>query len=180
MIKLTKNETAVFNAIQVATTAEDVAVIVEMKKAAVLGVLVSLMKKGVATSEEQEGGKMYSQTPDVEVELFQEVKEEDEQEEPKQAQEEAPQATVEVVQEQEEPKQEQASEKPADAELKKGGKPRKVANASRIREQIAMVKASMSKEEAIAHVIMFGVTVLGQSKALAKAYVTENYDKVKV
>ena len=68
MIKLTKNETAVYAAIETATTVDDITVIADMKKAAVLGVLASMVKKGAAQSAMDGEVKMYSRT-DAEVEL---------------------------------------------------------------------------------------------------------------
>ena len=180
MIKLTKNETAVYNVIQTATAAEDIAVITEMKKAAVMGVLSSLVKKGVAIVDEQDDVKLFTRT-DAEVELFQE---EVVEETVNEVEETTNEETVNEVEEttNEEPVSEAVEQKEQlDPNLfTKSGKPRKVTNAMKIREQIALVKSSMTKEEAINHVMMFGVNVLGQSKQLAKAYATENYDRVKV
>ena len=161
MIKLTKNETAVYAAIETATTVDDITVIADMKKAAVLGVLASMVKKGAAQSAMDGEVKMYSRT-EAEVELF--VVQVAEQ----------PQDTPTVEVESEEPVQPNLDPN----KFKKDGTPRKVTNAMLIREEIAKVKETMSKEEAIAHVIMFGMEVIGQSKQLAKKYVTENYDKV--
>lgn len=166
MIKLTKNETAVYAAIETATTVDDITIIADMKKAAVLGVLASMVKKGAAQSAMDGEVKMYSRT-EAEVELFVEQVAEQPQDTP----------TIEVESKEEE------SKEPVQPNLdpnkfKKDGTPRKVTNAMLIREEIAKVKEIMSKEEAIAHVIMFGMEVIGQSKQLAKKYVTENYDKV--
>ena len=171
MIKLTKNETAVYAAIETATTVDDITVIADMKKAAVLGVLASMVKKGAAQSVMDGEVKMYSRT-EAEVELHVEQVVEQPQETP----------TAEVESKEEESKEEESKE-PVQPNLdpnkfKKDGTPRKVTNAMLIREEIAKVKETMSKEEAIAHVIMFGMEVIGQSKQLAKKYVTENYDKV--
>ena len=63
-------------------------------------------------------------------------------------------------------------------EAKKDEKPKKVSNASRVREQIAQVKETMSKEEAMAVVMQFCMEQLGQSKQLAKTYFTENWERV--
>ena len=162
MIKLTKNETAVYAAIETATTVDDITVIADMKKAAVLGVLASMVKKGAAQSVMDGEVKMYSRT-EAEVELHVEQVAEQPQDIP----------TAEV-----ESKEEENKEPVQPNKFKKDGTPRKVTNAMLIREEIAKVKETMSKEEAIAHVIMFGMEVIGQSKQLAKKYVTENYDKV--
>src|SRR5574343_277228 len=151
MIKLTKNETAVYAALSTAATAEDVAVIVEMKKAAVLGVLASLMKKEVVVAQEGEAGKMFART-EAEVELYVE-----------------PAAEVK-----EEPKQE-VKEEP-----KQEGKPKKVTNAMRVRDKIAEVKAHLDNAEGHAQVMQYCMEVLGQTKQLAKAYVSENWGKVKI
>lgn len=166
MIKLTKNETAVYAAIETATTVDDITVIADMKKAAVLGVLASLVKKGAAQSAMDGEVKMYSRT-EAEVELFvvQVV--------------EQPQITPTAEVESKEEENKEPVQPNLDMnKFKKDGTPRKVTNAMLIREEIAKVKETMSKEEAIAHVIMFGMEVIGQSKQLAKKYVTENYDKV--
>ena len=166
MIKLTKNETAVYAAIETATTVDDITVIADMKKAAVLGVLASMVKKGAAQSAMDGEVKMYSRT-DAEVELHVEQVVEQPQNTPTVAVESKDEENKEPVQPNLDPNK-----------FKKDGTPRKVTNAMLIREEIAKVNETMSKEEAIAHVIMFGMEVIGQSKQLAKKYVTENYDKV--
>lgn len=172
MIKLNKNETAIYKAIETAVTVEDIAVIVEMKKASVLGVLASMIKKNVAQAQVNDDVKVYART-DAEVELHVEQVQEE-----KQIEETAQTASAQVTEAAQE--QEQVQQKLDNNKFKKDGTVRKVTNAMLIREEIAKVKATMSKEEAIAHVIMFGMTVLGQSKQLAKKYVTENYVKVNV
>src|SRR5574344_109844 len=138
MIKLTKNETAVYAAIETATTVDDITVIADMKKAAVLGVLASMVKKGAAQSAMDGEVKMYSRTEaEVELHVEQVV--------------EQPQDTTT-----EEPESKEESKEPVQPNLdpnkfKKDGTPRKVTNAMLIREEIAKVKETMSKEEAIAH-----------------------------
>src|SRR5574343_558224 len=176
MIKLTKNETAVYAALRTAATAEDVAVIVEMKKAAVLGVLASLMKKEVVVAQEVEAGNMFART-EAEVELYVEPAAEV-KEEPKQEVKEEPKQEVK-----EEPKQEvkeQKEEKVFDNHLTKDGKPKKVTNAMRVRDKIAEVKAHLDNAEGHAQVMQYCMEVLGQTKQLAKAYVSENWGKVKI
>src|SRR5574343_541792 len=168
MIKLTKNETAVYAALRTAATAEDVAVIVEMKKAAVLGVLASLMKKEVVVAQEGEAGKMFART-EAEVELYVEPAAEV-KEEPKQEVKEEPKQEV----------KEQKEEKVFDNHLTKDGKPKKVTNAMRVRDKIAEVKAHLDNAEGHAQVMQYCMEVLGQTKQLAKAYVSENWGKVKI
>src|SRR5574343_44295 len=164
MIKLTKNETAVYAALSTAATAEDVAVIVEMKKAAVLGVLASLMKKEVVVAQEGEAGKMFART-EAEVELYVEPAAE-----PKEEVKEEPKQEV----------KEQKEEKVFDNHLTKDGKPKKVTNAMRVRDKIAEVKAHLDNAEGHAQVMQYCMEVLGQTKQLAKAYVSENWGKVKI
>lgn len=165
MIKLTKNETAVYVAIETATTVDDITVITDLKKAAVLGVLASMVKKGAAQSAMDGEAKMYSRTEaEVELHVEQVV--------------EQPQTTPTEEPENKEERKEPVQPNLDTNKFKKDGTPRKVTNAMLIREEIAKVKETMSKEEVIAHVIMFGMEVIGQSKQLAKKYATENYDKV--
>ena len=182
MIKLTKNESKVFEAILAtgAADADSIAYESGMSKVKVKSILKDMIEKSVVYSFTQDEDVMFDITgADVE-----------------QYSEDTTHLTVEVVDAVEEPKSEVVPEpkenKPAKAEKKekepkeeldptkftKGGKPRKVTNAMKVREEIAKVKASMTKEEAELVVVQFCMEQLGQSKQLAKTYFKDNYDRV--
>src|SRR5574343_77567 len=179
MIKLTKNESKVFEAILAtgAADADSIAYESGRSKVKVKSVLKDLIAKSAVYSFTQDEDVMFDITS-ANVEqysedtshLVDEVTDEVEEQKPEIPQE-APPAKAE--------KKEKAPKEELDpAKFTKGGKPRKVTNAMKVREEIAKVKSNMTKEEAEVVIVQFCMEQLGQSKQLAKTYFKDNYDRV--
>ena len=182
MIKLTKNETAVFNAILAtgAADADSIAYESSLSKVKVKSILKEMIEKSVVYSFDEDGAVMFDITGAT-VECFDESTSHLTEEVVEEVNQEAPK--VEDTKEQE-PKEKKVKKEPKEeldpTQFTKNGKPRKVTNATRVREKIAMFKSTMTKEEAEMHVVQYCMEELGQSKQLAKTYFKDNWEKVKV
>jgi len=173
MIKLTKHETEVFNAILAtgSADAESIAYESSMSVVKTKSVLKDLIEKKAVYSFDEDGTVMFDITGET-VQAFDEdatflVQEDDAQAVPATE-------SIEPTKKQSKPEKEQL-----DPNLfTKNGKPRKVTNAMKVREQISMLKATTSKEEAEMKIVQWCMETLGQSKQLAKTYFKDNWDKV--
>lgn len=182
MIKLSKAESEVFNAILAtgAADADSIAYESSLSKVKVKSILKAMIEKSAVYSFTDGDAVMFDITG-ADVEMFNEDASHLTEEVTEQPTTEQPTAEVVPKSEKKEKKEKKAKKEKEDIDLSKftkNGQPRKVTNAMRVREKIAEVKAEMSKEEAEMAVVQFCMEQLGQSKQLARTYFKDNYDRV--